>query len=195
MAVSTKHWTIEDFEAMEDDGDRYELLHGELIEVPGAKLEHLFLVGRLLRIFANFVELHGLGMVGNNGAFLIRRTPDSLLIPDVAYISAMRMPPEDEDWDIYPGPPDAALEVVSPSDSASEVHDKVLAYLDGGVLVVVVVWPRSRSVSVHRSGSDTREFKVGDVLELDDVLPGFRLPIADIFRRGRRPAAEASSTP
>jgi Uma2 family endonuclease len=190
MAVATKLWTIEDLEAKENDGARYELLRGELIEVPGPKFEHWFLVGLLLRIFSNFVAERGLGLVGNNGAFVIRRDPDILLIPDVAFINSARIPPLDADWEIYLGPPDAALEVVLPSDSALDVHDKILAYLDGGVRVVVAVWPRSRSVSVHRPGGETREFKVGDVLEIEDVLPGFRLPIADIFNRDAPPAID-----
>jgi Uma2 family endonuclease len=183
MAVATKLWTIEDLEAMEDDGARYELLRGELVEMPGAKFQHGFLVGQLLILVGNFVRRHGLGIVSNNCAFRLRRDPDTLLIPDVAFTSSARIPPDDADWDVYLGPPDAAFEVVSPSDSAPDVHDKTIAYLDAGVLAVVVVWPRSQSVSVHRPGGDTREFRMGDTLELEDVLPGFRLPVAEIFRR------------
>jgi Uma2 family endonuclease len=183
MSVATKLWTIEDLEALEDTGACYELLRGELIEMTGPKFQHLFLVGRLLRFVGEFVDLHGLGVVGNNGAFVIGRDPDSLLIPDVAFIRTERIPPVDDDWDIYTGPPDCAFEVVSPSDSAADVHDKILEFLESGVRAVVAVWPRSRSVSVHRPGGDVREFKMGDVLELDNILPGFRLPIADLFRR------------
>ena len=183
MSVATKLWTIEDLEAMEDNGVQYELLRGELIEVSGPKLQHLYLVGQFFYFLSDFVRRHGLGVVGNNGAFVIRRAPDSLLIPDVAFVGTDRLPPDDADWDIYLGPPDCAVEVVSPSDSAADVHDKILEFLDSGVRAVVAVWPRSRSVSVHRPGGDVREFKMGDVLELDDVLPGFRLPIADLFRR------------
>jgi Uma2 family endonuclease len=193
MAVATKLWTIEDLEAKENDGARYELLRGELIEVPGPKFEHGFLVSRLLTWLSVFVVQHGLGVVINNCAFVLRRNPDSQLIPDVAFINSARIPPLDADWEIYLGPPDAALEVVSPSDSALDVHDKILAYLDGGVRVVVAVWPRSRSVSVHRPGGETREFKLGDVLEIEDVLPGFRLPIADIFNRGAPPAVDPAA--
>jgi Uma2 family endonuclease len=185
MAVATKLWTIADLEAMEGDGTQYELLRGESIEVPGAKFEHGFLVGRLLIWFGNFVDQHGLGAIMNNCAFVIAHDPDSLLIPDFAFVRAERLPKDDEDWEIYLGPPDAVLEVVSPSDSAPEVHDKVLVYLENGVRAVIVVWPRSRSVSVHRPGGVGREFNVGDVLEVEDVFPGLRLPVADIFRRAR----------
>src|SRR5262249_53619052 len=167
MAVATKLWTIEDLDAVEDDGGLYELLRGELIEVPGAKFEHGFLVGRLLTWLGTFVDRHGLGVVINNCAFAIAHDPDSLLIPDVAFVSAERLPGDEENWEVYLGPPDAALEVVSPSDTAPEVHDKVLVYLENGVRVVIVVWPRSRSVSVHRPGGAGRELKIGDVLEIE----------------------------
>jgi Uma2 family endonuclease len=75
------------------------------------------------------------------------------------------------------------MEVVSPSDRAPDVHDKVLEYLEAGVRIVVVVWPRRRSVSVHRPGGEAREFNEGDTLEFDDVVGGFRLAVADIFKR------------
>jgi Uma2 family endonuclease len=183
MAVATKLWTIEDLEAMEDDGVQYELLRGELIEMPGPKFQHWFLVGRLVQFLGTFVSRNGLGAVGTNGAFALRRDPDSLLIPDVAFVRAERTPPEDTDWDVYTGAPDLVMEVVSPSDSAPDVHDKTLEYLEAGVRIVVVVWPRRRSVSVHRQGGEAREFSEGDTLELDDVVPGFRLAVADIFKR------------
>lgn len=132
MAVATKLWTIEDLEALAGGGVRYELLRGELIEMPGPKFEHGFLVGRLLTWLSVFVSRSALGVAVNNCAFVIGRDPDSLLIPDVAFVSTERLPPETEDWETYLGAPDAAFEVVSPSDSASDVHDKVLALLDRG---------------------------------------------------------------
>jgi Uma2 family endonuclease len=183
MSVAAKPWTIDDLEAMEDNGVLYELLRGEMIEVPGAKLQHWFLVGQLFHFLNDFVRRHGLGIVGINGAFVIGRDPDSLLIPDVAFVASDRLPPHNADWNIYLEAPDVAFDVVSPSDPAQEVHAKILAYLDSGVRAVVAVWPKTQSISVHRPGGDTREFMMGDILELDDVLLGFRLPIADLFRR------------
>jgi Uma2 family endonuclease len=188
MAIAAKRWTIEDLQSLEETGVQYELLRGELIEVPGAKFLHWYLVGRLLRFIGNFVARHKLGAVGNNGAFELRRDPDSLLIPDVAFVSSARMPPGDADWDVYVGAPDAVFEVVSPSDSASDVHDKTMEYLEAGVRVVVVVWPRRQTVSVHRADGESREFTAGDVVELDDVLPGFRLSIAELFDRSTEKA-------
>jgi Uma2 family endonuclease len=104
MAVATMLWTIEDLEAMEDEGAQYELLRGELIEMPGAKFEHGFLVGRLLHFLANIVNQRLLGVAINNCAFALRRGPDSLLIPDVAFVRAERIPPGDADWDVSIGP-------------------------------------------------------------------------------------------
>jgi Uma2 family endonuclease len=182
-STATRVWTIEALEELKRDDVTFELLRGELIEMPGAKFQHWFIVGRLLRLIGDFVALHRLGAVGNNGAFALQRDPDTLLIPDVAFVRADRIPPEDADWDVYLGAPDCAFEVVSPSDPAVAVHDKTIPYLDAGVRAVVNVWPRSQSVSVHRSGNDVRELGLSDVLDLDDVIPGFRLTVVDIFRR------------
>jgi Uma2 family endonuclease len=182
-STATKLWTIDQWEELERDGVTVELLRGELIEMPGPKFQHWYIVGRLLHFVWEFVNLHRLGAVGSNGAFVLQRDPDTALIPDVAFVRADRMPPDDSDWDVYLGAPDCAFEVVSPSDPAVAVHDKTIAYLDAGVRAVVNVWPRSQSVSVHRSGSDSRELGIDDTLDLDDVIPGFRLAVADIFRR------------
>jgi|GEM_PF-1509977 len=98
-------WTIERLEGLDDNGARYELLRGKLIEVPGPEYQHWYIIGRLLRLLGNFVDVHKLGAVGTNGAFMLRRNPDTLLIPDVAYVQANRTPPNDADWDIYIGAP------------------------------------------------------------------------------------------
>jgi len=75
------------------------------------------------------------------------------------------------------------FEVVSSSDPAIDVHDKTIAYLDAGVRAVVNLWPRSQSITVHRLGADSRELGITDVLDLGDVIPGFQLAVAEIFRR------------
>jgi Uma2 family endonuclease len=181
--AATRVWTIEALEELEREGVKFELLRGELIEMPGAKFQHWYIVGRLLHFVFNFVNLHRLGAVGNNGAFALRRDPDTLLIPDVAFIRADRLPPNDADWNIYLGAPDCAFEVISPSDTAVDVHDKTIAYLDAGVRAVVNVWPSSQSISVHRAGNESRELGIDDILDLGDVIPGFQLAVAEIFRR------------
>ncbi len=80
-----------------------------------------------------------------------------------------------------PYPPDLAVEVVSPGDRAEEVYGKVREYLDAGARLVWVVWPRHRAVTVYTLDGQVRERREGDALDGDDVLPGFRVRVAELF--------------
>jgi hypothetical protein len=78
----------------------------------------------------------------------------------------------------FEGPPDAAFEVVSPGDTYTEIEEKTLQWLRAGVRVVLVVDPRTKTARAHRANSTTR---VEDVIEIDDVIPGWRLSLAELF--------------
>ena len=81
----------------------------------------------------------------------------------------------------FPGPPDIAIEVISPNDLYTEVDEKVADYLAAGTLAVIVVNPRRRTVRVHRSLSDTVELTESDTLEVSDIVPGWQMPVKDMF--------------
>ena len=123
-----------------------------------------------------------LGLVTTaNGGYVIARDPDTVLVPDAAFIRAERLAP---DWDrskFVPLPPDLAVEVISPSDTYQAVADKITLYLDAGTRIVWIVNPRNHVVTVHVPDKPPRELRVGDVLDGGGVLPGFELPLADIF--------------
>jgi len=78
----------------------------------------------------------------------------------------------------FEGPPDAAFEVVSPNDSYSDIEEKTLDWLRAGVRAVVIVDPRTQSARIHRGSSAT---PVVDVIEIEEVVPGWKLPLAGIF--------------
>ena len=84
----------------------------------------------------------------------------------------------------FPGPPDLAIEVISPNDRLAEVNEKVAEWLAAGTLAVVVVNPRNRTVRIHRPHTDAVILNLEDVLEIQDVVPGWRIPVATIFRIG-----------
>ena len=71
--------------------------------------------------------------------------------------------------------------IISPTDRYTEVEEKVVDYLDAGTLAVIVVGPRRRTIRVHRSPADTVLLTEADVLQVDDAIPGWQLPINDIF--------------
>ena len=105
-----------------------------------------------------------------------------IVIPDLAFVRADRVPPEDERWHIAPFAPDLAVEVISPNDRYVEVMEKVERYARAGVPLVWLVDPRRRVVEVHALGQPPLTLHESDTLDGGDVLPGFALLVADIFR-------------
>ena len=120
--------------------------------------------------------------VGANTGFFLSREPETVVAPDAAVVRADRLPPRSERTGYLDLVPDLVVEVVSPSDSQPEIDAKVGLYLAAGARLVWVAYPRPRSVRVHRPGREPVELSEGDVLDGEDVLPGFRLPVADAFR-------------
>jgi Uma2 family endonuclease len=80
-------------------------------------------------------------------------------------------------------PPDLAVEIVSPSNRAAELQERVLDYFDAGIRLVWVIDPSSSTVTVYRAHADIRLLRGDDELDGGDVLPGFRLPLGELFRK------------
>ena len=102
--------------------------------------------------------------------------------PDAAFVRWDRMPPKEERSGDLPVAPNLAVEVVSPGGTRREVAAKVALSLRLGVEMVWVADERSRTVTVHRRDREPGVLSAGDVLDGEDVLPGFRWPLSDIFR-------------
>jgi Uma2 family endonuclease len=113
--------------------------------------------------------------------FKLASNPDHVRAPDAAFIRRERLEQLGEVEGFWPGAPDLVVEVVSPSDTFLEVQDKVFDWLDAGCRMVVVVTPRKRAVTVYRSLSDVKVLGEADVLDGADVVPGWRLPVKDLF--------------
>ncbi len=130
---------------------------------------------------ANFVKAHGLGVVVSAEAgFQVSRDPDTVRVPDVAFVRADRVPPGGVRG-FFQGPPDLAVEVVSPGDRPSEVLAKAQHWLRAGCPIVWTVDAEIRTVTVHRSRNEIVVLTAADTLVGGDVLPGFTLPVAEIF--------------
>jgi Uma2 family endonuclease len=181
--------TVEELWALpEKPGVRYELVAGELVEVPAAGALHNLIAALVYELLRAFVREHDLGLVFTDGmGYILDRDPDLLRIPDVSFVSWARVPEDGAPEGYWPGAPDLAVEVVSPHDRADDVHDKVREYLESGARLVWVLWPKRRSVTAHTPDGVTRELDSDDELLGGDALPDFRVRVADLFAvRGRR---------
>jgi Uma2 family endonuclease len=118
--------------------------------------------------------------------FLFERNPDTVRAPDVAVIRTERIPPEGLPAGYVPFPPDLAVEVVSPGDTAAEVEEKVEEWLRFGARAVWVAYPTGPRLAVHRADGSTQRLGPDDEVDGGDVLPGFRMQVRDLFHPFRR---------
>ncbi len=173
--------TVDDLLAMPDADERFELVRGELRPMNPTRLRHLVIRHKVERRIGNFVEEHDLGYVGGEGGFVLADEPATVLAPDIAFFATARITDDADLDDFGRFPPDFVVEVLSPSNTASETADRVLLYLEAGVRLVWIVDPPRRIVTVHWPDRTARTFVVGETLDGGDVLPGFALAVADVF--------------
>lgn len=174
--------TAEELLRLPDDGFRYELVEGELKRMTPAGFRHGAIVMNLSRPLAEYVASNRLGLVaGAETGFKLKANPDTVRAPDIAFVSRERVEVEGVPDTFWPGPPDLAVEVLSPSDTVYDVEDKVATWLAFGTRLVWVVHPKRRVVIVHRQGEPDATLSEADSLEGVDVVPGFRCRVEEIF--------------
>jgi Uma2 family endonuclease len=171
--------TLEQFDQLPIvEGVRYELDEGELATMTEPMPRHNLTRDRISRILGNFVEQNKLGTVFAETGYQL--SPETVRIPDASFVPAERMRTVDLERRIA-GAPAIAVEVVSPTDLAQELARKVDQYLDAGVRVVWVVYPYTREVHVFREGGAASVLGPDDILEAPELLPGFAVPVAQLF--------------
>ena len=173
--------TSEDLWKLVADGSRYELSNGELVPMTPVNFQHGKIVVRFSRLLDQFVEQHRLGAVGTEIGFRLARNPDTLRAPDIAFVAQSRQPKGAAALKFAEFAPDLAVEVLSPEDSASEVLKKTEEYLAAGVRLVWIADPGTQTITVYRSLEDVRVLPADQELDGGDVLPGFRIPVKEIF--------------
>ncbi|MDQ4105644.1 MAG: Uma2 family endonuclease [Actinomycetota bacterium] len=183
MDVAHKPVTAEELLKMPDDNLRSELVRGEVRRMAPAGNVYGRIAINVTIPLGQYVRENDLGVVyAAETGFKIESDPDTVRAPDVAFVRRGRVEEVGEVEGSWPGPPDLAVEVVSPGDLYTEVEEKVLAWLEAGARMVVIVDPRNRTVSVRRNQTEARILTEGDTLNGGDVVPGWELPVADIFR-------------
>jgi Uma2 family endonuclease len=165
----------------EPDG-LYEVVDGQIVEKTLGAYE-VDITNLFKDLLAVFAAQHGLGRVHMETLFLIDSARGLKRRPDLAFLSRDRWPigrraPRKDAWDVIP---DLAIEVVSPSKSASEIVLKVADYFRAGVRAVWVIYPMESTAHVFESASTCQIISKEGILEGGEVLPGFQLPLTTLF--------------
>ena len=179
--TSTALMTAEELLELTDRSVRHELINVELITMSLPGLPHCRITMRLGGPLLHFVLAHELGEVYDHSGFHLTVNPDTVLGPDLAFISKHRLREAAEDKGYWPGPPDIAVEVLSPSDRPSRVRTRISLWFEHGVKQLWIVNQKDHTVTVYRSPSDATTFSGSDYLEAQDLLPGFKLSLDRIF--------------
>lgn len=175
--------TADELLRLPDNGFRYELVRGELRQMTPSGYTHGVLVGNLTGPIEQYVRAHRLGQVcGAETGFRIGRAPDTVRAPDIAFIRQARRGHEPLPEGFFEGPPDLAVEVLSPSETTVEVEEKIADWLGAGCAMVWVIDAKRRSVSVHVPGGVVRVLAETDTLDGGELLPGFSLRVSEAFR-------------
>lgn len=182
MTMIAQTMTAEELLRMPEDGFGHELVRGELRKMSPAGNKHGRIAALLTGSLVQHVLARKLGAVYTAEAgFKLSSDPDTVRAPDVAFVSQQQLDEVGDVEGFWPGPPDLAVEVISPNDNYTEVEAKVCDYLAAGTRMVIVVNPRQRTLTVHRSLLDIRVLQEGDTLDAADAVPGWQLAVAELF--------------
>jgi Uma2 family endonuclease len=180
--IATRLVSAEEFFSLGIRDSRTELVQGEVVQMSPAGGEHGVVAMRIGARLLHFVEAEALGVVcAAETGFLVSRDPDTVRAPDAAFISRERLGSAPLPKKFWPFAPDLAVEVVSPSDTAESIQERIRDWLAGGARRVWLVYPGTRTVHVHSTPTDVKIFQSGEILADGDLLPGFGCPIAALF--------------
>jgi Uma2 family endonuclease len=177
--IATRRVTIDEFAEMQLQGV-WELVDGEPIELSPAAGRSGWISANVVVLLANHVRPGRLGWVFSaETGFVLFNDRQTVRSPDAAVVLRDRLvaPPDN----FVPLAPDLAVEVLSPSDRMVDAMSKITMYLQAGVRLVWLVDPETLTVTVFRQDAAPKSIGEGDTLDGGDVLPGFSVPVAEIF--------------
>jgi Uma2 family endonuclease len=174
-------YTPEDLLAM-PDGTSYELVDGHLVE-RNVSVISSWVGGELHGRLREYCRAHNLGLVwpADNGIQCFPDAPNKVRRPDVSFVRQERLTAEVLGQGHLRIVPDLVAEVISPNDSAEELDEKITEYQDAGVRLIWVVNPDAGTVRAYRTDGSTVLYRLHQDLDGEDVLPGFRCPVRDLF--------------
>jgi len=180
IASERKTWTDEEFMALPKD-ERYELVNGKLVAMGNSGMEHGEIGSFLGGSLSLYVRSNKLGAICDSStAFTMKsgnkRSPDVSFIAKERLQGIKRLPKG-----YFQGSPDLAVEILSPSNTVEEIHDKIVEFFENGTRLLWVIHPDEQYVLVYHSPSPDRLLRLEDFLDGEDVIPGFSLAVAELF--------------
>ena len=181
VATLPKVWTDEDLDRLESETDRqYELVNGIPKEKGPESMEHSYIAANLTGEIRAFVKLHKLGIALESSA-TYRMSGGNNRKPDVSFVAKDRLPEKRLTTKPFDGAPDLAVEVISPTDIWWEILEKLNQYFSSGCRLVWLISPPDQTVLVYRADRRSHFLQVGDSLDGEEVIPGFTMPVAELF--------------
>lgn len=184
VTTEKKVWTDEEFVALSKDGQRYEIVNGELIDVGNSGALHGYVCSLLIAALTSYSASSKLGVVlDSSTAFTMKN--GNRRSPDVSFFAKERLQGMTElPSGFLDGAPDLAVEVLSPGNTVEEIHDKLVEYFENGTRLAWVIHPGEHFVLVYHSAQEPdRLLKSADSLDGEEVIPGFTLPLANLFQK------------
>jgi Uma2 family endonuclease len=173
--------TAQELWQLPDTGVRRELVRGEVIETMPPGGQHGAIAVILAMLLRLWTKQAAGGYVGVEAGYTLAHDPDTVRDPDVSYVRAERIPATGVPEGFWRLAPDLAVEVVSPSETAEEVHEKVRDFLHAGTPLVWTIYPRTREVIVHTPDGVARTYGADAMLTFAEILPGFTCSVAELF--------------
>lgn len=173
--------TVEEFETYPFPEGKVELVRGEPRVMLPAAAPHAVVGSNLLRMLLPFVYERGLGRVFGDGLGYRLSLPHTVRNPDASFVRASRLPPHGVTRGFLNLAPDLVVEILSPSETASDLEEKIDDYQTCGTPLIWVMHPERRTVRVITLDGQSRLLRSGDVLDGGDVIPGFSCPVSKLF--------------
>jgi Uma2 family endonuclease len=184
LKANKKVWTDEEFMALSKDGHRYEIVNGELIDMGNSGALHGNLAIILSSALFAIVNAQKLGALFDSSTAFKMKSGNKRS-PDIAFFAKERLQGMTQlPTGFLEGAPDLAVEILSPGNTVEEIEAKITEYFDNGACLIWVISPTQHYVMVYRCAQEPdRLLKSVDSLDGEEVIPGFTLPVADLFQK------------
>lgn len=178
MAAEPRLMTADELLRLPRGRARHAPVRGRLLTLPLNDAQHSAAAAIFGASLSTYVRAHRLGWTTLNAGYVLTVDPDTVRGADVAFVRAGRSRPADG---YFHGAPDLVVDVVSIFDLYLDIQDAVADWLDYGARLLFLVNPQRRTVAAHRPNEPVRVLTVDDVLDGEDVVPGWALAVRELF--------------